>query len=110
MANLITYTPSTTVAEGIFATNMVNTINGTLDYLKSSQKVMMDAMWTPDNLTVQQHFDSLGADAGKVFSLSSALSDFIISLDATYTAPKPADYGYTYVIHDDGTVTVTATS
>ena len=109
MSNSIFNMPLSTVElQAIFANQQAANMAGTLSFLKSFLKQQMDAFWIADSLTVQQHMDAFGTEAAALFQAAAALGQFIVAWDSTYTPPQPSDYGHTYTINQDGSVTVTS--
>jgi len=78
----------------------------TFSGLVAVHKELMQKVWeNPQGLTPQEVFDSLGANAGELFSLATLLV-------TTVNTAKPGTlvdaHPYNYTINGDGTVTVTS--
>ena len=74
-----------------------------LDFLKITHNTNMQIVWDNQEATPAEILNSLGKDASEIFKLSSALIDFIISIEPTFQPKVPTKE---YIINDDGTVTI----
>jgi hypothetical protein len=74
-----------------------------LAFLKSTHNIGIQVVWENEEATPAEILNSLGKDAGKIFELFSALTNFISSIDPTFEPKSPTQE---FIINDDGTVVI----
>jgi hypothetical protein len=76
-----------------------------LAFLKATHNTGMQVVWENEDATPAEILNSLGKDAGRIFELSAALTNFILSVDPTFKPKLPTQE---FTLKDDGRVELAA--